>query len=541
MLFDPTTREEIAAHASRLNSARERSKNLWQNEWDDHADALQKAYADALSGDTPVEWRRICELAIELRTQMRKNDGHETIYFTESVLLIDLIEKSLLQARTNPQNLIAQNELREMKEKTLKTQDEIHAEYERTPFWQPGKRRRLEAGEEMVKQTVININILSDFKFNISEVKIDFTSAAKKASESVVDKASKIVGLVKDVVELLKDETFTKSVRQAAEDVWLATQRFSFATIRRFRALKLPEPRLGIDDPDGKDDRPIGRRRPFAIPVPIGPPDNEEIRWIVPGSGEVFWDIDGGPEMVVVPAGKFMMGSPADEPERARSEGPQHEVIFAGAFAVGRHAVTRGQFAAFVNATGHKTTDRWRDPGFRQDDSHPVIRISWDDAKAYAAWLAKITGRPYRLLTEAEWEYVARAGTTTPFWWGSSITPEQANYDGNYVYAGGGSKGEFRGRTVPVGSFDPNPWGLYNVHGNVWEWCEDAWHNTYQGAPTDGSAWISVTASSRQHSRRVVRGGSWSRDPEFLRSALRVKDSDVNYSFGCRLARTLTS
>jgi formylglycine-generating enzyme required for sulfatase activity len=257
--------------------------------------------------------------------------------------------------------------------------------------------------------------------------------------------------------------------------------------------------------------------------------------------GAVFQDAPFGPEMVVVPAGKFLMGSPDDEPQRDDDEGPQHEVTFARPFAVGRHSVTRGQFAAFVNATGHNAAGPWRKPGFRQDDSHPVVCVSWDDAKTYAAWLAKIAGCPYRLLTEAEWEYVARAGTTTPFWWGSSITPEQANYNGNYLYEGGGSKGEYRQGTVPVGSFDPNPWGLYNVHGNVWEWCEDTWHDNYNGAPTDGSAWIPKRASRRGESGRVVRGGSWDDYPRYLRAAQRSRYSVENLNYGFRLARTLTS
>jgi formylglycine-generating enzyme required for sulfatase activity len=132
---------------------------------------------------------------------------------------------------------------------------------------------------------------------------------------------------------------------------------------------------------------------------------------------------------------------------------------------------------------------------------------------------------------------VARAGTTTPFWWGSSITPEQANDDGNYLYRGGGSKGEFRMGTVPAGNFDPNPWGLYNVHGNVWEWCEDTWHGNYDGAPTDGSAWISDAAESG----RVVRGGSWVGNPRVLRAAQRDRISVENGSIGFRLARTLKS
>ncbi len=189
----------------------------------------------------------------------------------------------------------------------------------------------------------------------------------------------------------------------------------------------------------------------------------------------------------------------------------------------------------------------WHNPGFRQDNSHPVVGVSWDDAKAYASWLAEVTGRLYRLLTEAEWEYAARAGTATPFWWGPSITPAQANYDGNYVYEGGGSKGEYRQGTVPVGSFEPNPWGLYNVHGNVWEWCEDTWHDNYKGAPTDGSAWLPKRANrgrqSNQSSSRVVRGGAWSSDPGDLRSARRNwLTTEVHGSLlGFRLARTLTS
>ena len=155
-----------------------------------------------------------------------------------------------------------------------------------------------------------------------------------------------------------------------------------------------------------------------------------------------------------------------------------------------------------------------------------MVCVSWEDAKAFAAWLSSQSGRDYRLLTEAEWEYAARAGTTTPFWWGSTINPAQANYDGNCVYEGGGAKGEYRKQTVAVGKFAANPWGLYQVHGNVWERCEDVWHENYNGAPSDGSAWL----QGGDADRHVVRGGSWNNVPQYLRSAFRLRFStDYRY------------
>ncbi|MDX2289993.1 MAG: SUMF1/EgtB/PvdO family nonheme iron enzyme [Hyphomicrobiaceae bacterium] len=264
--------------------------------------------------------------------------------------------------------------------------------------------------------------------------------------------------------------------------------------------------------------------------------------WFKPGAGKSEWfqDIPGAPEMVVVPAGSFLMGSPENEPGRFGHEGPQHSVKIAKPFAIGRHAITRGQFAAFVNDTGHKTDEgsTWRAPGFQQDDSHPVVCVNWDDATAYTEWLSKKAGKTYRLLSEAEWEYAARAGTTTPFWWGATITPSQANYDGNFVYEGGGSKGEYRKATVPVGNFAANPWGLFNVHGNSWEWCEDVWHDTYNGAPSNGSAWL----QGGEQGRRVVRGGCWDGSPRSLRSANRGRGNADNRAIylGFRLGRTLT-
>lgn len=273
-------------------------------------------------------------------------------------------------------------------------------------------------------------------------------------------------------------------------------------------------------------------------------------------AGTIFRDRlerDGeGPEMVVIPAGRFLMGSPADEPERASDEGPQHEVTIDRPFGLGRFAVTRGEFAAFVSATGHDMNPgwrwfngkksiaddsiSWRDPGFAQDDRHPVVGVSWRDAQGYCRWLSEQTGQAYRLPSEAEWEYACRAGTVTPFCWGSEITPDQANYNGTFVYAGGGAEGVYRKKTEPVDAFEPNHWGLHQMHGNVWEWCQDAWNDTYAGAPSDGSAW-----RMGDETQAILRGGFWYLLPFYLRSANRAgapREDRVN-SVSFRLARTL--
>ncbi len=249
-----------------------------------------------------------------------------------------------------------------------------------------------------------------------------------------------------------------------------------------------------------------------------------------PSIGELIRDCPHCPEMVVVPAGRFEMGSPSSEEGRDDDEGPQHRVTIGAKFAVGVHEVTRGEFARFVSATGRSTGDScrtyedgewetrsglsWRSPGFSQSDTHPVVCVSWDDAKAYASWLSRETGEEYRLLSEAEWEYVARAGTTTRFWWGNDIGRNRANC--------GSSCEDDHARTAPVGSFGANGFGLHDVHGNVWEWVEDCWHDDYTSAPRDGRAWLGNNGGDC--SRRVLRGGSWDYRPEDLRSAFRSRN-----------------
>jgi formylglycine-generating enzyme required for sulfatase activity len=261
---------------------------------------------------------------------------------------------------------------------------------------------------------------------------------------------------------------------------------------------------------------------------------------LAPGSGASFQDVlvDGQPcqacpELVVAPAGQFTMGSPDEEVERLGGE-TLVAVSIARPFAVGRFAVTFDQWEACVAEGGCNDYQ----PGHMGwgRGNRPVIGVSWDDAKAYTGWLSAKTGRGYRLLTDAEREYVARAGTTTAFWWGASISPEQANFNGNYAYLGGGTKGEYRKRTLPVDSFAANAWGLYQVHGNVWEWTEDCWIESNTGNPGDGSA-----RTSPDCGRHVVRGGSFYNIPSWIRSARRHWFPTVirNPVIGFRVARAL--
>ncbi|MFO1183519.1 MAG: SUMF1/EgtB/PvdO family nonheme iron enzyme [Bauldia sp.] len=249
---------------------------------------------------------------------------------------------------------------------------------------------------------------------------------------------------------------------------------------------------------------------------------------------DAFQDCTNCPQMVVVPGGRFSMGSPASEARREDDEGPAHDVTVAGPFAVGKLAITFGEWDACVaggGCNGYKPKDEGWGRGLR-----PVVNVSYDDAKAYVTWLSRTTGKTYRLLSEAEREYVTRAGTTTPFWWGSSVTTTQANYDGNYPYPAGGKTEQYREKTVTADSFQANPWGLYNVHGNVFEWTEDCYHETYAGAPSTAAPWTSGGCTER-----VLRGGSWYNDGLHLRAANRLKevpDKRDNY-IGFRVARVL--
>jgi formylglycine-generating enzyme required for sulfatase activity len=233
----------------------------------------------------------------------------------------------------------------------------------------------------------------------------------------------------------------------------------------------------------------------------------------------------GCPGMIVIPAGKFIMGAPKNESDRNASEGPPHEVTIAKPFAVSKFEVTFEEWDACAAAAAcPRVPDSWG------RGEMPVINVSWVDAKQYVTWLSQLTGKHYRLLTEAEWEYAARAGSNTRYSWGNDLGTGNANCDGC------GSQWDLQ-QTAPVGLFKPNGFGLYDVHGNVWEWVEDSWHETYDRAPTDGSAWL----QGGDPSYRVIRGGSWRNEGDVVRAAVRVqRNASVRFdTLGFRVARTM--
>jgi formylglycine-generating enzyme required for sulfatase activity len=265
-----------------------------------------------------------------------------------------------------------------------------------------------------------------------------------------------------------------------------------------------------------------------------------------------FQECHDCPAMVGIPAGKFLMGSPKDEPGRFDTEGPQH-IVSIKAFALGKYDITSAEFLAFLKSTGYRPAPcnrilgmGWGSPGGgleMQPPKWPAVCLSWRDANAYIAWLnAKVRKErpalapgsgPYRLPSEAEWEYAARAGTTAARWWGETIGSNRANCNGC------GSPWDDR-LLATVGSFGPNPFGLYGVLGNAWQWAADCWHPNYLHAPNDGSVW-----SDKNCTKHVIRGGSWNNLPVLIRSASRgfstSDGGDFDYSSltGFRVARDL--
>ena len=300
-------------------------------------------------------------------------------------------------------------------------------------------------------------------------------------------------------------------------------------------------------EPPGLWKRLFGAPAPAVQALPVIWPDPPRPIPVVPPVARSLVPI---PEMVLIPAGRFCMGIPSAETAREGNPAsdnqarPLHEVTIPRPFWLGKYPVTWGEYAAFIDETGERPVDdgaygwidgkwetskdfSWRRPGFDQTDRHPVVCVSHGDAEAYCAWLSQKTGETWRLASEAEWEHAARAGTTTARYWGDA-----AGNPGEHAHFFGSAMG-----TLPVGSFRPNTFDLYDMLGNVWEWTADHWHDDYKGAPVDGSVWTTIGSNE---GRRVLRGASWIINPGSVRAGHRdgsvtvYRDSDA----GLRVART---
>jgi len=310
----------------------------------------------------------------------------------------------------------------------------------------------------------------------------------------------------------------------------------------------------------------------FASSLPAKQNESAKSETANSRSKKTFRDCDNCPAMVEIPAGNFLMGSPASEPGRFEEEGPQRRVTIRK-FAAGKFDVTKGEWAAFMSATkratskdceygGFEKKDRakasWRNLGFLQDDTHPVVCITWGDAQDYAHWLTEKSGHKYRLMSEAEWEYAARAGTTSAYPWGTKAAHQNANYGSDTCCSGSASGRDQWINTSPVGAFPPNAFGLYDMHGNVLQWVQGCFKGSYSGLPVDGSAFetdveFDMHDSSlqmtgvRSCSFRVLRGGDWGDPPAMIRSAFRnfaspagsTLDKYRSGGVGFRVARNL--
>lgn len=288
-------------------------------------------------------------------------------------------------------------------------------------------------------------------------------------------------------------------------------------------------------------------------------PEKENLTVQAPKTEKVFRDCANCPTMIVIPAGRFTMGSPDSETDRSKDEGPTHKVKVA-TFALSKTEITRGQFAVFVNQSKYRAGDtcwtlkdgdfeerkgHWLKPGFSQNDNHPVTCVNWNDANAYTEWLSRTTGKKYRLPTEAEWEYAARANTRSARYWGDK--PDRACRYANVADETALAKiqgapawsihhcADGASYTAPVASYKANAFGLHDMLGNVLEWTQDSYHDSYKDAPRVASEWPGDGA------KRILRGGSWNNSPQVVRAAMRDSNKPtLRFSiFGFRVAREL--
>ncbi len=533
ILFDEATAAHISEIWNAVCGPLAERPNHWHEDWDAPLAGLKSCYEAAIQTQSPEVWRAVVVQGRALRAALELHDGVEHRLYVDVTRLTDAVDQGMDALAKEGRGLVTPEQVERLIGKVQHLEHTVSEDRASRKLFEVEAKRTLDEVSAKVASAKKALVHLENVTLN-PDISIISTGLAEAA------------GLITAALQFIESRELIERIKRAAEKVKQAGGAFFREVRARFAAFRLPwKSTPGEDYLTGSQ-----ARHGVAFLVRDGGKDREEHR--VPGAGIAFQDcwLEGGkricgPEMLVVPAGNFLMGSPPDEPDReswkAGCESPQHKVTIAKPFAIGRFAVTFAEWDAAQqdkdwNAITGRAARRPKDEGWGRDD-RPVIDVDWDDAKAYVKWLGEKTGKDYRLPSEAEWEYACRAGTVTPFWWGSSITPEQANYNGSTApYKGGGKKGEYRQKTLPVKSFEPNPWGLYQVHGNVWECCEDFWHDNYNGAPQDGSAW---TAGGSKY--RCLRGGSWILYPRALRSACRVDYflGDVDRFRGLRVARTL--
>lgn len=502
MIFPESVRTDITSQWRQLMHLKSRAQSAvsWCGDWNGCIKNLEDKYMVAVEIDNSDSWKGVLTAGRELREKMRssgKDPYYLPRYYVKLTELTDCIDAALAEAGRAPACLPAGDQEEALLNEAGKAGAWGDKDKSRRFAVQALKEKLAEVLSRLAlsRQTLIKVDILN------LNVNVDFNP--------VITLIRNALDALKRAVDLLNDSRFT--------------------------ALKPP---WRGDDVSGSDSRSDAGRYALSFLVSDGAGYQKELR--VPGGGISFrdcWEDHGerfsGPEMVVIPAGRFMMGSPEKEEGRKQAEGPRRQVTFSRAFAVGKYAVTFEEWDAAM-ASGGLNGDRPDDNGWGRG-RRPVIGVSWNDAQAYVKWLSWKTRQIYRLLSEAEWEYAARSGTDAPFWWGETISSSQANYYGGGSY-GDSPRGEDRQETVPVDMFEPNPWGLYQIHGNVWEWVQEGWRENYQGAPSDGSVW-----RNGNKSLRVARGGSWSSSPRLLRAAARSwhRPEHRYNGLGFRVARTL--
>jgi formylglycine-generating enzyme required for sulfatase activity len=521
MVFHVEEKQSIAKIWEEITSAQQGCINSWQDNWQPPLEVLTETYVKAIECDTPYGWSKLNLSLRALRKVMSQGEGEETILYVKLIKLTDVVEQALDRAAT-PDNVIPRGELRELIELIDEQWALIAEERRHTSIWQQDQRRRLDQIEEQIKagkRTIVHLEGVSLVSVGIDEL----ISAIKDC-----------IVAIKNGVDLLNDERFTQQIRQGAQRLWGAATRFVQATKDRFAAFRLPwrgnaaaqtDSTLGLQIVSGGSDHPAA----VSFLVRTGSYDRE--RSSIPGAGEPFWDSwedrgrkVNGPKLVVVPAGEFDMGSPTEEGDV--DERPQHRVAIPKPFAIGIYPLTFAEWELCVAAggIGHNPKTEWG------RGNYPVTRISYQDALAYLNWLSTVTEKDYRLPSEAEWEYAARAGAQSRYSFGT---------DELSLTSYGWYEGNCGGKAHPVGKKKPNTWGIYDLHGNVWEWCRDAWHDCYVSKPqsirTNGGSW------DGDGSLRVLRGGSWYHDANRARSANRGK-GEVNsrhIDYGFRVCRTL--